>query len=267
MDGWFDALRVSAERHGYRLVVLGWGEPWTGLSMKLRLMRDHLRGLPGDDLVCFVDAFDVVVLIDAADLAVRYARLAPAGQVVLAVENPLRQPIVGFVKDAVFGRCGNAPLNIGAYMGPAAAVGRFLDIVRDDDDATDDQKALQRACPRLRGVVVVDDLGDLFFHATCKDHNVTGYLSGGCPFGLGRGPVLINPHTGRPPGVLHAPGGLSLNPVCDLLDLPRGQRPQRLRWIARNFWRELLASVLLLAAVLWLTRRAVASVGAHQSGS
>jgi hypothetical protein len=251
-DGWFAALRESAHRNGHHLTVLGWGLPWTGFSMRLRLMRDYLRTLPDAELVCFVDAYDVVMLVDASELRDRYARLAPGGQVLLGTENPLRDPIANFVKTTVFGTCGGpTALNAGAYMGSVAYMRRFIAVVHGaDGDGADDQKALHAACARLtqEGLVIVDADGDVFFHATCIPAMPWKYFTGRCAFGLT--PDLVNPRTGRRPAVLHAPGGLELGGVCALLGLPPGQRPRRVVWMLSNFWPELLLGVLVLGGIV-----------------
>lgn len=50
----------SAIRHDYRLVILGWRVPWTGLSQKLQAAYDYAASLPPGDLLLFTDAFDVL---------------------------------------------------------------------------------------------------------------------------------------------------------------------------------------------------------------
>ena len=48
VDGWFLALKESARRNGYELVVLGWGQRWTGFSMKPRLVAEYLAAQRDD---------------------------------------------------------------------------------------------------------------------------------------------------------------------------------------------------------------------------
>ena len=50
----------SAIRHDYRLVILGWRVPWTGLSQKLQAAYEYATSLPPGDLLLFTDAFDVL---------------------------------------------------------------------------------------------------------------------------------------------------------------------------------------------------------------
>lgn len=50
----------SAARQGMRLTILGWGVPWRGLFQKLEAAMEFADSLPPDDVVLFVDAFDVL---------------------------------------------------------------------------------------------------------------------------------------------------------------------------------------------------------------
>ncbi len=50
----------SAARHKIRLTILGWGIPWRGLFQKLEAAMELAENLPSDDVVLFVDAFDVL---------------------------------------------------------------------------------------------------------------------------------------------------------------------------------------------------------------
>lgn len=60
-EGYLVALKESCERFGYSLQVLGWQEPWQGFRWRMQLVVDALKKLPRDEIVMFVDAFDVVM--------------------------------------------------------------------------------------------------------------------------------------------------------------------------------------------------------------
>ena len=64
-----DRLQVSVERVGLRLKVLGLGQPWRGLGSKITLLRDHIADLANEDLLLFVDAYDVLLLSNAKEMA------------------------------------------------------------------------------------------------------------------------------------------------------------------------------------------------------
>ena len=65
-------LIASCEQVGIELEILGMSEPYRRNTDKLVAMKKYCAQLPDDDLVLFVDAFDVLILADR--LAVFSAR-------------------------------------------------------------------------------------------------------------------------------------------------------------------------------------------------
>ena len=60
-EGYLAALKHSCKRFGYDLSVLGWKQPWRGFRWRMNLVLNALRHLRPEDVVMFVDAFDVVM--------------------------------------------------------------------------------------------------------------------------------------------------------------------------------------------------------------
>jgi hypothetical protein len=259
-DGWFGALRASCARQGVPLDVLGWGEAWQGFLHKVHGVRAYVGGLAPETLVLFVDAYDTLVLCDAAEILRRFDSLVGgtarrAERVVLGVENPHRDPLMGAIKRIPFGACGSHTLNSGVYMGSAGRLRELLErwtAAADPGGGGDDQKALNALC-RTDGAWFAAhatyDVDGLLVVNACA--SLTDYVFGG-----GRFPAdaLWNPRIGgRSPVVLHMPGCLDLNPVCAHLGLPLGRRRALLPLLLRNFGREALAAAaggLLLALVI-----------------
>lgn len=61
-------LRLSVQRCGYRLDTLGMGKPWRGLGSKIGLFAEYLEDKHDNDLVLFVDAYDVLLLEPATKI-------------------------------------------------------------------------------------------------------------------------------------------------------------------------------------------------------
>ena len=57
---YFPYLQESCRRNGKELEVLGYGEKWEGFNWRYIKMIEYLKGLPEDDIVCFVDGYDVI---------------------------------------------------------------------------------------------------------------------------------------------------------------------------------------------------------------
>ena len=238
-EGWYNALAISAQRGGYNLITIGWQQTWGGFVWRMSLILDALETLNEDEIICFVDAYDVIILVPAIELRARYTALVHDGRVLLAVENPLKEPLAYTLKRAVFGACvGGQTVNAGAYMGTVAMVRKFIVLILNRAQETsqpNDQKVLNSLCRTLvkDELIAVDTEGDVFFHAVCASNRVSGVVHGYCLFGLGAN--LENPLTGRRPAMLHAPGGLSLDRVCRRLDLPEGHVRKRMTWIVQNY--------------------------------
>ncbi|CAM9123311.1 unnamed protein product [Chrysoparadoxa australica] len=95
--------------------------------MKITLLQDYLKDVEGNDMILFVDAYDVVLLAGAATIVDEFLRMK--SQVVIGAEVE-SAPDPGL--DAVYEARGllQGPLpfvNSGTYIGYAHAVGAMLD--------------------------------------------------------------------------------------------------------------------------------------------
>ena len=57
---YFPYLSKSCKRHGKQLKILGYGEKWKGFNWRFKLMIEYLETLKDDDIVCFIDGYDVL---------------------------------------------------------------------------------------------------------------------------------------------------------------------------------------------------------------
>lgn len=60
--GYLKWLEQSCKRNGTKLTILGMGTEWKGYISKYILMNEYLNIIPEDDIICFVDAYDVIML-------------------------------------------------------------------------------------------------------------------------------------------------------------------------------------------------------------
>ena len=60
--GYFLALTESLKRYNYDLIVLGQGDKWYGLLQKLVSLKNYLSENQSNEVICFVDAYDVIFL-------------------------------------------------------------------------------------------------------------------------------------------------------------------------------------------------------------
>ena len=60
--GYLKWLEQSCKRNGTNLIILGMGSEWQGYITKYILMNEYLNKIPEEDIICFVDAYDVIML-------------------------------------------------------------------------------------------------------------------------------------------------------------------------------------------------------------
>ena len=69
----------SAIFHGFKLVILGWGVKWIGLSQKLEAAQSYASSIPPNDVMLFTDAFDVMFTNTPSHVMSEYRKLSAHG--------------------------------------------------------------------------------------------------------------------------------------------------------------------------------------------
>ena len=107
-NGYFRQFVESCKRNDMNLTILGWGMEWKGFTWRLDLIREFLHSptLRPDDMVCFIDAYDVLVLESSDELVKRF-RSFDSDVVFMSEKNPFHTLIFGELCDghAVNGGC------------------------------------------------------------------------------------------------------------------------------------------------------------------
>jgi hypothetical protein len=168
-QGYFDTLVSSCERHGHVLNVLGWGQPWKGFGQKLNYLtlfiRDHTQP---DDVVMFIDAFDVVMLSCEADIMNAFSEFESihgGGEDSCKIwMSCCSESMDVFQKALKHWYFGDAFINSGTYIGRACAVGSLLEKAEALIDGCDgdDQKAFV-VVTKATDLVVADDARKLAY--------------------------------------------------------------------------------------------------------
>lgn len=155
-EGYFNSLVESCNRNGGKLEVLGWGEKWQGHSQKLKLMHEYLQKLDDDDIVCFVDGYDVIILQPVEKLEKLFKEFGAKIVVSRDIETE-NSPVLSMIGHMYYGKCKNYPINSGTYMGYV----KYLKILLDDiltnynlDENKDDQILFTKICNKNNDVVI-----------------------------------------------------------------------------------------------------------------
>jgi hypothetical protein len=167
-------LQKSAEHLNLKFDILGMGTPWHGLGSKITLLWDYLKDVDDNEILLFVDAFDVLLLPDALDIRNRFADSFTGSKVVLSGEKECSPdkssrvafPYLDYDKPFQF-------LNSGSYIGLVKHIKLMLADVSEDIRAhhaftgasplaLDDQRWFTRYYLRNPGVAGMDVDGVMF---------------------------------------------------------------------------------------------------------
>ncbi|WNZ57159.1 hypothetical protein QT397_07390 [Microbulbifer sp. MKSA007] len=69
-------LLESANRNGVSLSILGHNYPWKDFSSKIDILMPFFRSLPEEDIVCYLDGFDSLILPSIKHLEKNFSPLA-----------------------------------------------------------------------------------------------------------------------------------------------------------------------------------------------
>lgn len=174
-ERYFPMLVQTCKHFGCELVVLGWNSEWKGFTYKFDLMRNYLKNLNDDnELICFVDAYDVVVLQPSHIIEQRFhesnAKILVAKDMNVKVYYELSARMG-------FGMCKGERLNSGTYMGRAGDLRQLLDgMCKDHNDCTDhtmdDQVMLTRYCKANPDQVQIDSKCSVFIAVSSEKNSV-----------------------------------------------------------------------------------------------
>jgi len=193
-ERYFPYLLESCKRVGAKIDVLGWGQPWRGFMMKYDLLGEYLRGIPDDEIVCVIDAYDVVLLEPLGKLEAIFRKTG--ARIAVARDCTPNVPWAQYI----FGKCKGLLINAGTYMGHAGDMRKMVSEICKVNDCKDkkldDQRILASYCNT--GDVYVDKARELFF--------LMCYINR-CPE-VSDSKIVYN---GMRPCILHAPANTNID--------------------------------------------------------
>jgi hypothetical protein len=143
--------------------VLGFGKKWNGFHDKVKAVIEFCESVEPDDIVCFVDGFDSMILGTDQEILAAYKALGQ--ELVFSKEKTIldsKADMYVFKKN--FGECIKNRLNSGLYIGRAQSISDFW---RDMKPGQDDQRY---ACAKGP---YVDLENKLFYNFSKLDTDVT----------------------------------------------------------------------------------------------
>jgi hypothetical protein len=161
---YFPYLVESCKINGIELEVLGYGEKWRGYNWRFRIMIDYLDKLPEDDVVCFVDGYDVVCCRDLHQLKDEFLKIKRETNCKIVTGKANTSWFLKLLGLMHFGVCNDELLNAGTYIGLVKDLKIIIRKIyqNNPDDSADDQQLMIKHCKTIPNDYLVDSDGKLF---------------------------------------------------------------------------------------------------------
>jgi hypothetical protein len=155
----FDELKASYPD----LVVLGWGEKWTGYTDKSKAVIKYIEKMNDDDIVIVIDGFDSKIIKDPKIAVERFIKLG--SKVLFSYERNISRS-----SSFIFRTCKNGvTLNAGIYMGYVKNVKIILNEMMNNYKCKDDQVNFNDMCKKFDFIDI--DTDTIIFHNVKSNEN------------------------------------------------------------------------------------------------
>jgi hypothetical protein len=140
---YYPYLVESVKNNNNKLITLGFNEEWIGFNTKFKLMFNSINNFNDDDIICFVDGFDVICIRDLNELTNVFLEIKNREKCnIVAGYDNVRNIFTRISASLYFTKkIGSIIINSGTYVGFVKDIKKFLSFVlsQDDDDLADDQ--------------------------------------------------------------------------------------------------------------------------------
>ncbi len=233
--GYFNALKESSERNNYKLVVIGYNEKWEGFTKRLEKILNYLKtNVDKDEIVCFVDAFDTIMLKDSKELEKKFKSMNTDKVVYSAtMDNFMRSIVFGKNNDKdsnkEFNRLNGAP-----YIGYChKIVELFSNLCKSFECKLnrDDQVLLTHYYNICQDCIILDHDANLFYNIELDESLLNYYVklilkknNDEVPLNnkyhkfINNEIILFN---NNKPIILHGNANVNMDAFCRVLNLPK----------------------------------------------
>lgn len=153
---YFPYLKKTCRDHGGELIVLGMGEKWGGYIWKMKKMLEYLKKIDENEVVCFVDGYDVICRKNLADLDQTFRKFKDDKKckIVVGRDKPF---LPKFINDLYFGTYDGLNMCLGTYIGTSGDILHILEkSMKMYPDMYDDQMLFTKYANDCRGDVIID---------------------------------------------------------------------------------------------------------------
>jgi len=158
---YYPYLVESCKRNNSSLITLGFKQKWKGLSWKLTLMKEYLLSIPSDDIVCFVDGYDVVCTRDLNDMIDCFNKMINKHKCKIIVGYHYNiNKFFRHIENLFYGNT----INSGTYIGKSKDILNMLTQIKeiDMDDKSEDQVLFNKYYNTNKKDIYIDSMNQLF---------------------------------------------------------------------------------------------------------
>ena len=142
------------------LTVLGMGMNWKGFIMKYELLTEYLETFNDDDIVCFIDAYDVLPTKNIVNLEKQFVKFSNKyPKVKIVVGGVTHNKIQKICNDFIFDNCN---LNSGTYIGYVKPIKRVILQILQRTNILDDQVEMIHYAKHHPTDIHIDTNNDFF---------------------------------------------------------------------------------------------------------
>jgi hypothetical protein len=221
-DRYFPYLELSAKRYGHDLVVLGWGEKWQGFTWRFRLMKEYLETLQNNEVVCFIDAYDVIILEDPATIEKKFKNAIGDNKdrIFISRDNldnkpPFTKFAMNTFHNMMFNKCKGYFICAGTYIGYSSTILKVLKGLCEEFECApdkDDQILLQYYCKKYEDLFLIDVNSDIFLITNCNLTSKINEKEEGISYDGNK--LKYGSHY---PSIIHGPGNARLDDIIEHL--------------------------------------------------
>jgi hypothetical protein len=144
------------------LVVLGMNMKWDGYKMKFALLTEYLKTLDNNDIVCFLDAYDVLPTKNIVDLEkqfIKFSKKKPNVKMIVGggkIPNRVQTLFNNIIFD-------NSSINSGTYIGYVKNIMSILLKILKQPNLYDDQIGLIKYSKKHKSHIYIDSKSKFFY--------------------------------------------------------------------------------------------------------
>jgi hypothetical protein len=162
-------LIESIKKNNAELIILGYGLKWEGFNWRNKLVLDYISNLNDDDIICFVDGYDVLCIRDLNELVDEFYKIKTREncKMIVGFENQLNFYNY-LMSQIIFGNCNGLSVNAGTYISTVKDLREIINGILEKNilNNSDDQVLLTNYCNNKPNDIYIDKKTELFLTLT-----------------------------------------------------------------------------------------------------